>query len=574
MTATFAFAILAVLSSITLVGSIFLRVFVGTRLIASAPLASTSLASTPCASRSGIGADAMKRVRTEWHRANRKSPKDRRKAPTHQHIRPLSLQDSGAMLLFHRQREHPGKLAKWMAVSLFSMMILSACSNGSTSTPAITPIALTATATSQQGATATATTTPGDSTDWPTYHRDNQRTGYVANTPDPHNLTSAWSAQLDGAVYAEPLVVGSRVIVATEEDSLYALDPAHGRVLWHTNVGTPVPQSDLPCGNIFPLGITGTPVYDPATGLVYAVAEITGPAHILVGVNVTNGQVKVRRVVDTPDMDPRAHQERAALTLANGMIYIPYGGLDGDCSDYIGRIVASRADGQGPLLTYRVPTPREGGMWATPGASTDASGNLYISVGNGAITSGQWDHSDSVLKLSPTLKLLDAFAPTSWAAENAGDVDLGSQGAVLLPNNFVFIAGKSGAGYILRASALGGISGQVDVQQVCVSFGGAATVGSTIFVPCLDGVRQVNVDANGKMHVGWQAPGKIYASPVVGGHTVYSHTDDTLYALNMNTGQVIASLNVGQMNHFATPTIAGSSIFMGTLAGITAINIA
>ncbi len=456
------------------------------------------------------------------------------------------------------------------------LVVLSACSNGSTSggTPTITPLALTATATAQQGATPTASTTPASNSDWPTYHRDNQHTGYVANTPDPHNLTRAWSAQLDGAVYAEPLVVGNRVIVATEGDTLYALDPAHGTVLWHTNVGTPVPQSDLPCGDIFPLGITGTPVYDPATGLVYAVAEVTGPAHLLVGVDITNGQVKVRRVVDTDGMDPAAHQQRGALTLANGMIYIPYGGLDGDCSDYIGRVVASRADGQGPLLVYRVPTPREGGMWATPGASADTSGNLYISVGNGAVSSGHWDHSDSVLKLSPTLQLLDAFAPSSWAAENAGDVDLGSQGAVLLPNNFVFIAGKSGKGYILRATALGGIGGQVDEQDVCTSFGGAATVGSTIFVPCTDGVRQVSVDANGQIHVGWQAQKGIFASPIVGGHTVYSHSEDTLYALNVNTGQVVASLNIGQMNHFATPTIAGSLVFMGTLTGITAVNIA
>ena len=480
-----------------------------------------------------------------------------------------------ALPLLRSQAQHPGTFAKWMGVGLLFMIILSACSNGSTSTstPIITPLALTATATSQQGTTPTATTTPANNTDWPTYHRDNQHTGYIANTPDPHSLTKAWSAQLDGAVYAEPLVVGNRVIVATEGDTLYALDPAHGTVIWHTNVGTRVSQSDLPCGDIFPLGITGTPVYDPATGLVYAVAEVTGPAHILVGVDVTNGRVKVRRVVDTDGMDPTAHQQRAALTLANSMIYIPYGGLDGDCSDYIGRIVASRADGQGPLLVYRVPTPREGGMWATPGASTDASGNLYISVGNGAITSGSWDHSDSVLKLSPTLQLLDAFAPSSWADENAGDVDLGSQGAVLLPNNFIFIAGKSGKGYILHATALGGIGGQVDEQDVCRSFGGAATVDSTIFVPCLDGVRQVSVDANGKMHPGWQASGNLLGSPIVGGHTVYSHSNDTLYALNMDTGQVVASLNVGQMNRFATPTLAGNSILMGTLTGITAISI-
>jgi outer membrane protein assembly factor BamB len=386
-------------------------------------------------------------------------------------------------------------------------------------------------------------------------------------------LTKAWRSQLDGAVYAEPLVVGNRVIVATERDTLYALDPTTGNIRWQTNVGSPVPLSSLPCGNIDPLGITGTPVYDPATNLVFAVAEVSGPAHILVGLDVRNGQVKVRRVVDTDGMDPAAHQQRGALTLANGRVYIPYGGLYGDCSDYIGRVVASRTDGQGALLVYRVPTPREGGIWAAPGASVDAEGNLYVSVGNGAITSGQWDLSDSILKLSPTLKLLDGFAPTTWGQENANDADMGSQGAVLLPGNFVFAAGKSGKGYTLRANALGGIGGQIEVQDMCQSYGGAATVGSIIFIPCTNGVLKITVDANGKMQQGWQASGNITGSPVVGGHTVYSLSNGTLYALNMNSGRVVASLNVGQMSRFATPTIAGTNIFIGTLTGITAVKI-
>ncbi len=459
---------------------------------------------------------------------------------------------------------------KWTGMGLL-LLILSACGSSTTPppTPTITPLVLTVI--SQPNPTPTVAAT--DSTDWTTYHRDNQRTGYLASTPDAHSLTKLWGKPLDGAIYAEPLVVGNRVIVATEGDSLYALDPTTGSVQWHTNVGVPVPQSSLPCGNIDPLGITGTPVYDPATGLVFAVAEVSGPAHILVGVDVTSGQVKVRRVVDTDGMDPRAHQQRGALTLANGMVYIPYGGLDGDCSDYIGRVVASRTDGQGALLVYRVPTPREGGIWAPPGASVDAEGNLYVAVGNGAITSGQWDHSDSILKLSPTLKLLDAFAPTSWASENAGDVDLGSQGAVLMPGNFVFSAGKSGKGYVLHANALGGIGGQVDAQDVCISFGGAATVGSTIFIPCTNGVRQVSVDASGKIHQGWQASGGIVGSPVVGGHTVYSLSNGMIYALNMDSGQVVTSLDVGEANRFATPTISGTSIFIGTLAGIVAVKI-
>jgi len=469
-------------------------------------------------------------------------------------------------------RRRTGTYVTWAGMSLL-LVFLSACSGLTSSngnaTPTITPLALTATPQS----TAISITPNTSSTDWTTYHANNQRTGYIPDTPDPNSLSKIWSTQLDESVYAEPLVVGNHVIVATEGDSLYALDPNTGSVQWHTNVGTPVPLSSLPCGNIDPLGITGTPVYDPTTGLVFAVAEISGPAHILVGLDANTGQVKVRRLVDIDGMDPRAHQQRPALTLANGMVYFTYGGLDGDCSDYIGRVVASRTNGQGPLLVYTVPTPREGGIWATPGPSVDASGNLYVSVGNGAITSGQWDHSDSVLKLSPTLQLLDAFAPTSWGEDNANDSDLGSQGPVLLPGNFIFAAGKSGNGYILNASKLGGVGGSIDEQSVCHSFGGAATVGSTIFVPCTDGLLQITVDASGHMHQGWKASGDIVGSPVVGGHTVYSFSNGVMHALNMNSGQVVASLNVGSANRFVTPTISGTSIFIGTDTGITAIRI-
>ena len=78
--------------------------------------------------------------------------------------------------------------------------------------------------------------------------------------PDPQQLTVAWNTPLDGAVYAEPLVVGGHVIVATENNSLYSLNADTGQVEWQTNIGIPATRSELPCGNIDPLGITGTPV--------------------------------------------------------------------------------------------------------------------------------------------------------------------------------------------------------------------------------------------------------------------------------------------------------------------------
>ncbi len=450
-----------------------------------------------------------------------------------------------------------------------ALLLLAGCSNPVTSGSQpvqVTPLALTPSPTSTRA-------TSQSSADWTTYHRDNTRAGYLANMPNPQHLTSSWNTKLDGAVYGEPLVVGGHLLVATENDTLYALSAQTGQIIWHTNVGTPVVQAVLPCGDIFPLGITGTPVYDPATGLVFAVAEITGPAHVLVGVDAMTGQVKVRRVVDPQGIEVAPHQQRAALALSGNRVYIAYGGLDGDCGNYHGWVVASQTDGNGPLLSYEVPTPREGGIWAPSGPAINAAGQLFVAVGNGATTQGNWDHSDSVLRLSPTLKLEDGFAPQNWQQENAQDADLGSTGPLLLPNNLIYADGKSGLGYLLHANALGGVNGQAQVLTVCHSFGGAATMGSQIYVPCTSGLRQLLLNSQGQLTLGWQASSQITGSPVIGGQTVYSLSGSTLYALDSSTGNTRATVEVGQVSRFATPTLFNNRVFVGTLDGVTAVTL-
>jgi outer membrane protein assembly factor BamB len=415
------------------------------------------------------------------------------------------------------------------------------------------------------------------SADWIMYHDDPARTGYVAGVPDPSQLTAHWKHPLDGAVYAEPLVIAGEVVVATENDSLYALDAQTGQIRWHISVGTPVPLADLPCGNIDPLGITGTPVYDPQTGLVYAVAEIQGPAHLLVGVDLRTGELRVRRLIDPPGANPQTLQQRPALALYGDQIYIGFGGLFGDCGDYHGWIVAARADGTASLLTYQVPTAREGAIWAPSGPVIDAQGNLYASVGNGASTQGSWDHSDSILRLSPSLRLEDAFAPQRWQQDNANDLDLGSLGPVLLPNGLLFASGKSGEGYLLQAGHLGGIGGQLQTIALCNAgaYGGAAVSGQVAFIPCADGLRALRVTAGARLVPEWRAPQRVTGSPIIGGNTVYSLDPGggRLYDLNATTGAVHATLAVGPTSRFATAALSQNVLYVGTMTGVIAVGL-
>jgi outer membrane protein assembly factor BamB len=420
------------------------------------------------------------------------------------------------------------------------------------------------------------------SIDWSTYHDDNMHTGYAANEPDPNRLIRSWTKRLDNAVYAEPLVVGERLIVATEGDTLYSLDARTGQVQWRTTIGHPIPLSTLNCsGTIDLIGITGTPVYDPVSGLVFAVAEVTGPRHLLVGVDVNTGKIGIQRSVDVPEMDPpRIYLQRPALALSHGMVYIAFGGLHDDCGQYHGTIIASQTDGMGPLLSYQVPTHDSGGIWGASGPVIDQEGHVYVATGNEdhMTENWDWDLSNAVLRLSPTLKLEDSFAPAQWRTDDTGDNDLGSMGPSLLPGGFVFIAGKSGFGYLLHTNALGGIGGQAAVAQICngLAMGGAATVGSQVFVPCSDGLRRVLVEPGPKLTVDWHALALIDLSPIVGGNTVYSlDQNGILYALDIATGMVRTKLTLGfAVPHFVTPTISDGHIFVGTIEGVVAVALA
>jgi outer membrane protein assembly factor BamB len=381
------------------------------------------------------------------------------------------------------------------------------------------------------------------------------------------------SLRLDGAVYASPIVVDGTTVVATERDTVYALD-ASGHQRWRVHLGSPAPQSELPCGNIDPLGITGTPVYDPVTRLVYLVAELGGPPrHELVALDLTSGQVRWRVGVDLAGVAAKAMQERGALTVTGGAVFVPFGGLNGDCGDYKGRVLRVPLVGAHTPTAFTVPTGREGGIWTPPGPSLNAQGHLLVSVGNGASGVGDaYDHSDSVLELAGT-HLVDSFSPTTWPTDNDNDRDLGSQGPALVGSRWVFIAGKSGQAYVLRQGHLGGVGGQVSTAGLCHSFGGTAVAGDVVYVPCVDGLRAVRIDTAGRMHVVWHADPAITGSPVVGGGRVWSldPAGGVLHALDPATGRSLAQVRVGVTSRFATPAVYGPDLLVPTLTGLAVV---
>jgi hypothetical protein len=445
--------------------------------------------------------------------------------------------------------------------TILSALLVCACS--SSASPASSPASRTATTTA-------AATARGPAAAWPTYHGDNRRTGATGAAALKAPLRRAWSKHLDGAVYAQPLVVGGRVIVATEHDTVYALRPKNGHIIWRHQLGTPVPQSALPCGNIDPIGITGTPAYDRGTGSIFLVTETTGSRHTLHALNWRNGHGRWHRNLDVlSNRDPHAEQERGALLVANGRVYVMFGGRAGDCGNYVGYVVGVPKDGTGSSHHYAVPTDREAGMWAPPGP-VGIGNSIYVASGNGAETNGKYDGSDSVIRLTPTLSKTGLFAPSTWQSDNAQDLDLGSSSPVPVGSTGeVVIAGKRGTVYLL--DGLHGIGSQVATLSGCSAYGGGATKSGLVILPCDDGIRRLDVSGH-HMQWRWQLSG-VSGSPVIAGKRVYALDTGSgeLVMATLGSGNAVSRVSVGSVSRFATPAPVGSKVYVGTLDGVVAV---
>ena len=332
-----------------------------------------------------------------------------------------------------------------------------------------------------------------------TFHNDPSRAGWTAEerTLVPAALRrgpfgKVWTSPVDGAIYAEPLVqpglamlgrVRTVVYVATEHNHLYALDAADGKPLWGpASLGAPVPRASLLCGNIDPVGITSTPVLDPAAGTLYVVALTTPDggrtkAYAMAALDVKSGAMRPGWPVaiappasSSLRFDPAAQLQRGALTLLHGVVYVPFGGYFGDCGDYHGWVVAVPVDAPSRQQAFATPTGRMGGIWATGGLAADPQGNLYAATGNSDST-GRQDLGNSVFRLAtvPALRFsgspADFFMPSNFVSLNETDTDLGSSAPLVLPDqagsatpHLVFVAGKQGVGYLINRDMMGGVS--------------------------------------------------------------------------------------------------------------------
>ncbi|HMC51995.1 MAG TPA: PQQ-binding-like beta-propeller repeat protein [Acidimicrobiales bacterium] len=451
-----------------------------------------------------------------------------------------------------------------VTAALVAGMAGGACSPGS---KRLASKASTTSSTARAGATTSSSPPAGVTAGWTTYFGDAGRSGVAADGPAaPRSVRRQWaSGALDGDVYAQPLIVRDRVIVATGNDTVYALDAATGAIVWSRHLGTPVPSSSLPCGDVDPVGITSTPVVDPAAGRVYVVGMAQPAHHTLFDLDLATGSVVASAGADAPGADPTTHNQRGALSLDGGTVLVPFGGRFGDCGSYHGQLVAvpSTPTGLGPPTAYTLPTGREGGFWAPPGPVTASDGSIYLASGNSA-SRGTYDYGNSVVHLSAALKLVDSFAPADWAALNSTDSDLGSTSPVLVGGNRVFQIGKAGTGYLLDGGRLGGVGGQLSSAKVCSgpSLGGVSHTGTTLFVPCPGGVEAVDVTAD-RVVVRWASPASTPGPPIATTGAVWTVATGSgeLAAIDPVSGGRLISQQIGRVpSRFTSPAAGGGRV--------------
>ena len=326
-----------------------------------------------------------------------------------------------------------------------------------------------------------------------TQHNNLERTG--ANLKEtvltPANVNVKHFGMLfkrvvDDQVYGQPLIVtdvkiggGTHdiVYVTTANNSVYAFDandPGSPTPFWHVNFGTPanVDDWDFGCTDINGnMGIIGTPVIDKASGTLYVVAltrirdGFVQRLHALdlsTGADFPDSPV----TISAPEFDPLMQNQRPALALANGEVYVGYSSHC-DKRPYHGFLLSYDAKSLRQTGVFNTtPTGDEGSIWQSGQApALDSQGNIYFVTANGT-WDGKTNFGESFVKLSPDLKLLDWFTPPNHEYLDSIDADLDSSGATLIPGTpLVIDGGKQGVLYLVNRNHMGHLGDGHAVQH-------------------------------------------------------------------------------------------------------------
>ncbi len=487
------------------------------------------------------------------------------------------------------------------------------------------------------------------------YHNDGGITGQNLNETvlTPSNVNASqfgklFSYALDGQSYSQPLYVSSVpiagqgthnvVFVATEHDSVYAFDADSNATLWTTNFTNPaagvttVPASDLAASvggsPITPeIGITGTPVIDGSSGTLFVVAatkENGAYVHRLHALDITSGKEKsgspaaIQGSVGTASggsvvFDSEHQLQRPGLLLSNGAVYACFGSYS-DWNPYHGWIMGYDASTLGQVAVWNTtPNGQQGAIWqAGASLSVDSAGNIFGIAANGTFdaASGGSDYGDTVLKLTPkTLSVGDYFTPFNQQSLSGGDIDIGSAGFTLLPDqpgpfpHLGVTAGKEGKIYLLNRDNLGkfhsGSDSQI-VQSIPDALGGPTLTnsrnfstatywqGNVYFIGNQDVIKQFTLTnglltsspvsmgthiygfpgANMSVSANGSANGIVWAIEAVGVLHAYDATNVAreLY----NTNQAGSRDQFGSAVRFTVPTVMNGKVFV---AGMTELAI-
>jgi hypothetical protein len=396
-----------------------------------------------------------------------------------------------------------------------------------------------------------------------TYHYDNNRTGWNSTETvlTPANVSSSkfgllTTVTLDDQVDAQPLLVpgvnitaGSHqgthdaVYVVTENDTVYAIDASAGTVLLSQNLGKPV-QQPLGCNNNGPnVGITATPVIDTTSSTLYVIAytqDSGGPAYRVHALDLGSLTDKT-----TPQIITASHslsdgttftfnatyqRQRPGLLLANGNVYAGFGSFcDFGANLSRGWLLGWNASSLAPLSANRVndtqaTSPNSfflSSIWMSGYApAADDSGNIVFVTGNsdysGTTYDGVTNIQESVVKVSANLtNVVDLFTPSNQGSLDQGDLDFGSGGVLVLPDqtgaasHLAVAAGKVGSMYLMNEDHLGGYS--TTKNHVLGTYSvGDCWCGESYFVDPSDGAARV-VSSGGNRIAVW----KLQISPKV-----------------------------------------------------------